>query len=210
MFFLLNVSLSVLLAVIFYIAIIRVNHWDEKIDSIIQKGWKMRLGNGKNIHLWTDKWLVDCPLKEIYSRLFSVSAQRCEFVSNMGFWKDNLWHWNLLWRRQLFQWEVDQLHDLIKLLEAVILTVNTDDKLWWHFDYKGEFSVKSFSKACSSERRLDEDDRITPSVWRGVAPPRAALLLWFVLRGRINTRSRLKWCCRLVHLVQFEVCSFCI
>ncbi|KAK2405146.1 Acyl-CoA N-acyltransferase with RING/FYVE/PHD-type zinc finger domain-containing protein [Trifolium repens] len=159
-------------------ALCRVNHWDEKIDSIIQKGWKMRLGNGKNIHLWTDKWLVDCPLKEIYSRFFSVSAQRCEFVSNMGFWKDNLWHWNLLWRRQLFQWEVDQLHDLIKLLEAVILTVNTDDKLWWHFDYKGEFSVKSFSKACSSERRLDEDDRIIPSVWRGVAPPRAALLLW--------------------------------
>ncbi|WJX88451.1 hypothetical protein P8452_70539 [Trifolium repens] len=85
----------------------------------------MRLGRGNKIRFWFDKWLIDCPLKDIYPRLFSVSAQRSfDTVSNMGFWEENLWHWNLLWRRQLFQWEIDQLHDFVKLLEAVTLSIN--------------------------------------------------------------------------------------
>jgi hypothetical protein len=84
----------------------------------------MRLGRGNKIRFWFDKWLIYCPLKDIqYIRgFFWVSAQRFDTVSNMGFWEENLWHWNLLRRRQLFQWEIDQLHDFVKLLGAVTLS----------------------------------------------------------------------------------------
>jgi hypothetical protein len=49
--------------------------------------------------------------------------------------------------------------------------------------------MKSFSKECWRERNLYLDDWTIPSVWRGVAPLRAELLMWFIMRGRINTRS---------------------
>lgn len=31
-----------------------------------------------------------------------------------------------------------------------------------------------------------------PNMWLGVAPPKAKLLVWFVLQQKLNTRSRLK------------------
>ncbi|KAK2408860.1 hypothetical protein QL285_044338 [Trifolium repens] len=52
--------------------------------------------------------------------------------------------------------------------------------------------MKSFSKECWRERNLYLDDWTIPSVWRGVAPSRAELLMWFIMRGRINTKSILK------------------
>jgi hypothetical protein len=99
----------------------------------------------------------------------------------MGFLEENKWYWNLLWRRQLFQWELEQLEDLLNLLEALILSYNNEDKTWSSFDKHGEFSVKSFSLACYNENSLMCDEQQLPSVWRGVAPPRAELLLWFIL-----------------------------
>jgi hypothetical protein len=127
----------------------------------------------------------------------------------MGFLEENKWYWNLLWRRQLFQWELEQLEDLLNLLEAVILSYNNEDKTWSSFDKHGEFSVKSFSLACYNENSLMCDEQQIPSVWRGVAPPRDELLLWFILKGRLNTRSRLKTL-RILNIDGEDgLCPFC-
>ncbi|MCI26266.1 hypothetical protein A2U01_0047461, partial [Trifolium medium] len=86
-------------------------------------------GDGSKIRFWLDNWLLDEALKDIYPRLFMVSAQKEEVISAMGFLEENSWHWNLVWRRQLFQWEYDQVEDMLNLLEAVILSNDSNDKL---------------------------------------------------------------------------------
>ncbi|RYR54064.1 hypothetical protein Ahy_A06g029317 [Arachis hypogaea] len=45
------------------------------------------------------------------------------------------------------------------------------------------------------------------TIWRGYAPPRVELFVWFVLVGRVNTKERL---CRLVVIGQEDnLCVLC-
>jgi hypothetical protein len=47
---------------------------------------------------------------------FLVSTLQHEVIREMGRWYNNVWSWNLIWRRNLFQWEVD----LVAQLESYI------------------------------------------------------------------------------------------
>ncbi|KAK7268945.1 hypothetical protein RIF29_21656 [Crotalaria pallida] len=107
----------------------------------------------------------------------------------MGFWDGLQWNWNLSWRRHLYQWEQTKLEELWISLKQVSLDTGGDDKPCWSFDRTGTFTVKSFQVASVGNGFISNTVR---NVWRGLAPPRAELLVWFVLLNRLNTRSRLK------------------
>ena len=57
---------------------------------------------------------------------------------------------------------------------------------------QGIFSVKSFN--LEVESRYVRSSLGTPAAclaWKGLAPPHAEILVWFVLQGRLNTKERL-------------------
>lgn len=162
------------------------------------------MGDGRKTRFWLDKWLGNSTLKDIFPRLFIVSLQREEFIANMGFWDGYHWHWNLSWRRDLFQWEVPLLEELIECLKEVNLAQNRKDQPWWKYDNKGIYSVKSFTKVIWDQSPPVENVRRT---WLGLAPPKAELLIWLVLQQRLDTKSRLK---RLNIIQSSDVlCPFC-
>ena len=68
-----------------------------------------------------------------------------------------------------------------------------DDEILWRFDASGSFSVKSFSLQVfrSAAPLLPIFDH-AKVVWRGLAPPRVELLVWFILLERLNTKDRLR------------------
>ncbi|XP_016200157.1 uncharacterized protein LOC107641166 [Arachis ipaensis] len=110
------------------------------------------------------------------------------------FWKDDwLQGGPLKWRRELFQWELELVHQLHERLRQVKLSEDKHDNLVWKFDGKGVFSTKYVVQVLQSETLSDEitSYSFTSSIWRGVVPPRIELFGWFVLIGRVNTKERL-------------------
>lgn len=63
--------------------------------------------------------------------------------------------------------------------------------------------MKSFTNEIWSQSQIINNVR---GVWMGVAPPRAELLVWFVIQEKLNTRNRLR---RLNLLSEEEdICPF--
>ncbi|XP_016168345.1 uncharacterized protein LOC107610874 [Arachis ipaensis] len=153
----------------------------------------MEVGNGRSTLFWEDNWLQGGPLKVTFPRLFSISDQQGSKVGDCGFWDGLEWIWNFQWRRELFQWELELVHQLHERLRQVKLSDGEEDNLVWKFDGKWVFSTKSVVQVLQSETLSEEitSYSFTSSVWRGVVPPRIKLFGWFVLIGRVNTKERL-------------------
>jgi hypothetical protein len=52
-----------------------------------------------------------------------------------------------MWRCPLFQWEREQLKELMDTLSIVRLARSKEDRVWWLFGKQGQYSVGSFSDA---------------------------------------------------------------
>ena len=79
------------------------------------------------------------------------------------------------------------------MLNNVRLIDDQSDRVCWSFDKSGVFSVRSFLEKLILEKDCCVQNSIIVSkVWRGLVPPKAELLLWFVVQGRLNTKDRLR------------------
>lgn len=83
------------------------------LQPLISHNLSLVVGVGDTILFWMDSWTGYTLLKEQFPRLFSISLQQHQLISEVGFWNANLWDWNLTWRRNLFQWENEQLEALV-------------------------------------------------------------------------------------------------
>ena len=75
---------------------------DPAVQDVASRGMFRKVGNGSSVLFCLDCWVGDFHLKAKYTRLFSISQRKEARISDMGCWIDNSWHWNFLWRRQLF------------------------------------------------------------------------------------------------------------
>ncbi|XWS17630.1 hypothetical protein CRYUN_Cryun33cG0083800 [Craigia yunnanensis] len=51
-------------------------------------------------------------LKSAFPRIFALSDNKLGKVKEFGFLRNNIWHWRILLRRSLFDWELHQWSDL--------------------------------------------------------------------------------------------------
>ena len=61
----------------------------------------------------------------------------------LGQWVNDHWRWNLIWQRNLLSYEEQQYHQLLSMLEPMIIRQGKDDKLIGPCNFDGSFSVKS-------------------------------------------------------------------
>ncbi|XP_057723472.1 uncharacterized protein LOC130939379 [Arachis stenosperma] len=173
------------------------------------RGLSMDVGNGRTIKFWEDIWLPGGRLKEMFPRLFSVSNLTGSVIGECGFWDGLEWIWSFQWRRELFQWELDLLHQLHEVLQSVRITTEREDRVVWKYDKTGIFTTNSFVQVMQ-EAALPEEITsysFTSALWRGFAPPRVELFSWFVLVERVNTKERL---CKLGVIDQHDnMCVLC-
>ncbi|PNX70469.1 pantothenate synthetase, partial [Trifolium pratense] len=91
-----------------------------------------KIGNGGNTSFWHDTWMGTQPLKEVFPRLFLISAQKDCCVLELGRWTLGHWEWDLRWKRNLFVWE-EVLWDLLaNLLTPFHLSESIDE---WRYHY---------------------------------------------------------------------------
>jgi len=62
---------------------------------------RMRISEGSRVRFWVDPWVLDKPLQQDYPRLFGISSQQKEIISNMGWFEGQTWRWTLSWTREL-------------------------------------------------------------------------------------------------------------
>ncbi|PWA41098.1 hypothetical protein CTI12_AA559960 [Artemisia annua] len=110
-------------------------------------------------------------------------------VCNFGFWEDGQWIWDVKLRRRLFDWEVDQFEAFSSLLNSMMLVASNADKVVWSFESSGKFSSKSFSYEV--ENMNYHGNPLLSSIWKFKVPPKARLLCWQVLSGKLPTRALL-------------------
>ena len=73
------------------------------------------------------------------------------------------------------------------------LCFERQDHSIWKFNNSGLYIVKSFSTLISGKQASQvEHCHIFANLWRGVAPPRVELMVWFVLLNSLSTMDRLR------------------
>ena len=117
---------------------------------------------------WHDNWSRGDTLKKIFPRLFLISTQQNDFIGDMGLWENNKWVWKFMWRRRLFAWEEE-------LVESLYLAVDHT----------------SLNESYPLERDREQPGWSWKTSMEESCPPRAQLLVWFILQGRLNTKERL-------------------
>jgi hypothetical protein len=153
------------------------------------------LGNGYSTLFWTQKWIGDAPLSEVFPRLFSLSIQKDSKVSDLVEVEGDTRRWHFNWRRNPFHWEEDLVLRLQEIVERVVFTLEDDSWIWLPDD-EGIFSVKSSYKLLA-EKLLAEDvmesDKLEvfDSIWSSPAPSKVIAFSWQLLYDRIPTRSNL-------------------
>ena len=172
--------------------------WKDLKEVWSSEGWgrffedsfEWKVGDGKDIYFWKDRWLMGEALKNVFPRLFSISSNKNAKLSELGSWSNGRWVWGLVWRRPFFEWEkpaADQLSQLLLGVEVVI--EETDSWIW-----KGG-GIKSFtvSSAYNLIRKDNEmvSSQVLRKLWRSKAIPSALVLAWRVMENKLATRVNL-------------------
>lgn len=173
---------------------------------------RRRVGNGRNICFWKDKWLGEEPFLTLFPRLYSLSTQKEAKVGDMMVYQGGLRVWNTTWRRHPFLWEVNLIDNLMALLEGVILGPEVD-RWEWIPDESGVFLVKSAYTVLELISILVDDlcpleEGFFSLIWKSPAPSKVVAFSWSLLLDRIPTRSNLA-ICNILPPDSSLLCVFC-
>ncbi|KAH1206286.1 putative ribonuclease H protein [Glycine max] len=112
--------------------------------------WK--LGRGDKFLFWEDPWGDEgVPLKDQFHELFSISSQRDLRVAEVGSWTENGWVWNMVWRRHLFDNEVQLASIFIDHIHQIRVNNNLNDTWVWGAESSGILSTKFGYQVIKSE-----------------------------------------------------------
>ncbi|RVW94823.1 DEAD-box ATP-dependent RNA helicase 39 [Vitis vinifera] len=102
-----------------------------------------RVGNGRRVRFWKDKWCGDEPLYESFPSLFAISRAKDAWVSEV--WNpDGVGDgWTPLFSRALNDWEIEMMEQFMLKIQAFRVQREIEDKMVWTASRSGVFSVKS-------------------------------------------------------------------
>lgn len=165
---------------------------NDSVRRTITKGLWRKVRKGNSTLFWEHVQIGQTTLKEKFPRLYNLSMQKDYVVMDMGYWDGLVWRWTLIWRRDFFQWEIPLFEDLQHILQQPVLNSLENDSVLWRFNPLGQFSTKTFCNHVTNLVGMNSIGDISARLaWKGLAPPRAKLLVWFVLQGKLNIRARL-------------------
>ncbi|RDX80089.1 hypothetical protein CR513_39395, partial [Mucuna pruriens] len=101
-------------------------------------------------------------------------------------WIDNIWIWNLLWRRELFSWKEPIFLEFHNLLQMGVL----------FFYCGGDYSVKSANETLLAFDPVVwlssvEEEAVMYNLWKSLAPSKVIAFAWQMLADRIPSRQNL-------------------
>ena len=168
--------------------------------------WKS--GDGNRILLWEDIWIRDLPLRDKYPRIFANSNQKEARLLEVGNWYENQWKWNVLWRKEWFEWEKPMVEEMMQHIEGCTLHKQKEDEWVWRGDATQEYTVKSTYKKMQNGT-IGDEETLYGTFWNVKALPTAHIFAWRVLHNRVATYDNLLKRGILLESRRCVVCDTC-
>ncbi|XP_028069530.1 uncharacterized protein LOC114272060 [Camellia sinensis] len=174
-----------------------------------QDGWVilMVVGCGKGFG-WVGRHSggEELSLEFRFPLVFAIATNSKVLVGVVRVEQRQLMVWNVQLRRDVQDWELDQLVDLLSFLYGLHLGWTDQDSLVWDCPRaKGIFIVSSFYGALVQDKYVFDVTMVYlwKSVWVPGTPSKVAFFVWTVSLGRILTIDNLicrghilvNWCC---------------
>ncbi|RVW49348.1 SAC3 family protein A [Vitis vinifera] len=148
-----------------------------------------RVGSGRRVRFWKDKWCGDEPLCESFPSLFAISQAKDAWVSDV--WNpDGVGDgWTLLFLRAFNDWEIKMVERFMLKIQAFRVQREDEDKVVWTTSRSGVFSVKLLYSILEPR-----GSSLFPygSIWRANVPPKVAFFAWETSWGKILTLEQLQ------------------
>ncbi|XVF82174.1 hypothetical protein PTKIN_Ptkin16aG0024000 [Pterospermum kingtungense] len=110
-------------------------------------------------------------------------------VFESGIFFDGEWQWNIIFRRRLFNWEVELWNSFWELLGGYSICTTLKDSIVWKLDSSGNYSPKSFCMAFLDTKF--QRYQWWKDVWAGLAPPKVETLCWQIILGKVAIKAEL-------------------
>ncbi|XP_057793926.1 uncharacterized protein LOC131010427 [Salvia miltiorrhiza] len=167
-------------------------------DAWFRENISRRLGNGRETNFWDHPWAGPELLKHKFPRFFRLSLRRDVKVEECGRWEEGSWKWELKWRRTLRETEMEAVNLLTSFISPFVLIADSDDGWSWSASTDGKFTTKLAYEAIKTRRSeitaQSTEALAAASVWQTLAPQKAVVNAWIILRRRLPTCDELrKW-----------------
>lgn len=87
-----------------------------------------KINNGERTRLWKERWYTSVPLFQLYPNIFALACYREGMVKNFMIRTRSFCSWNLHFRRNLNDWGVEEVGQLMNLLEEAALGSDAEHK----------------------------------------------------------------------------------
>jgi len=142
--------------------------------SVLKSECSFKVGNGRTIYFWTDKWLQSGILRDKFPGLYALSAAPAYCLApDMGEYVKETWHWKLNRKRSF-----------IKAIRTLIVnnSYNCSMRLVW-------VQMKRISE--SPGKNTVGSNWISWSIYinASIASSKVEMFLWLLLQDRDSTRE---------------------
>jgi hypothetical protein len=157
--------------------------------EVVTLGERWCVGNGLNIKIWKDRWMVDREL--IRSRSASCVLDEESTVSALIDQDTRQWNRTLVFN--CFDGA-----DAKKIISTPLSCRLPMDSRKWHWEKSGDYSVRSaYHLLCDEKRKLQpgpsvvHEDRIWKEIWKAPIPNKIKNFMWRLVKNILPTRENL-------------------
>ncbi|KAG2682775.1 hypothetical protein I3843_10G000300 [Carya illinoinensis] len=130
--------------------------------KFIRKGWgffsdhiRLKVRDGKRTLLWHDLWCGVSPLKQDFPSRFRIARDQNAAVGKSFCGIDNNIQWNVIFIRDVNDWEVDDVKAFLERIYSSKLMFGREDSMLWIPAGNSKFSFSSFYRLLTCHRRCE-------------------------------------------------------
>lgn len=111
-------------------------------------------------------------------------------LGGMGRWRNDVWLWQITWRREGFEWEKELIQQLLHLFDTFRIHKVIADSWLWKASPCGSYTSKSTYLLYLGGSNFQVVNDIFSLAWQLKIPRKVSFLLWKLLRKRLPTKDK--------------------
>ncbi|GKV26427.1 hypothetical protein SLEP1_g35728 [Rubroshorea leprosula] len=111
--------------------IVSLGSRSERLSKMLVRGFKWEVGDGSCVDFWSDKWVGDKSLKELYPRLFVLAVRTEGILKDMGVWRGENWVWDCKWRCGCRGRAAEEEEHFRAMINGFKLRIDREDSWKW-------------------------------------------------------------------------------
>lgn len=161
----------------FWRSLLEMRQWYER-------GRVVEVVSGQQTRFWQDSWLRECPLRIMFHSLYQICSNPDIEVAKI--YVDG--QWDIQFRRQLSEDQIEDWWRLRALLEGVVLSSGRD-RVYWALESSNKYYAKSLYKNLTTG---GVRDMRMLAIWSCDIPLKVKIFMWMVAHDRIQSAIQLK------------------